>query len=451
MSDLIIGIYDQSTLVEVSSPNQIDINLDISEDVSLSEDNSYEGDLDLSVNTNDSATMGETWLLGDDDLFIEIDDSSTFSESITDIGMFPLTLHQKVKLLLWATLQREPTDDEVINGTIDYNTTGLIGGFDIGEDFLSITDYENGNMTKISSGDTAFQTGPKDAPTCTITRAGVLSATGAIISGNITAQTGNIGGFEIGPTDISVSSGSNKTTVSSGLIPFSAGPASDPTFKVTQEGFLSSVGMTSINTKAFTSFETTGRFWNQVNTGIGAINFGITGMQMSSAGGAVASSKARWYVGPCSGNSTLTTSMIINVANADDTSYYLGIGALSVASTGITFTETHIGFKIIGNTADGYKYYGTVANGGVETTTLLATVSGGNSADLALKVTSNTSVEFYYRRTDQASLGSWIKGTITSGIPTLSGVSYNDIQFACSSDNTNASYNLQVLNAGYER
>ena len=79
--------------------------------------------------------------------------------------------------------------------------TGLIGGFTIGATDLTATDGTN--TTILSSRTTAFSAGPNGAPTITITQAGVLSATGAIISGTITATTGIIGGWTINATNLS--------------------------------------------------------------------------------------------------------------------------------------------------------------------------------------------------------------------------------------------------------
>lgn len=62
--------------------------------------------------------------------------------------------------------------------------TGTIGGFTIGATDLSAT--SGGNTTILSSGATAFSAGPTGTPTVTITQAGVITATGAIIDGTST-------------------------------------------------------------------------------------------------------------------------------------------------------------------------------------------------------------------------------------------------------------------------
>jgi len=56
------------------------------------------------------------------------------------------------------------------------------------------------------------------------------------ISGNIEALTGTIGGFTIGATTLSATSGGNTTILSSGATAFSAGPTGSPTTTITQAG-----------------------------------------------------------------------------------------------------------------------------------------------------------------------------------------------------------------------
>lgn len=62
------------------------------------------------------------------------------------------------------------------------------------------------------------------------------------IVGSITATSGTIGGFTIGSTNISATSGGNTTIISSGATAISIGPTGSPTFTVTQAGFLTATG-----------------------------------------------------------------------------------------------------------------------------------------------------------------------------------------------------------------
>lgn len=63
----------------------------------------------------------------------------------------------------------------------------------------TITVVSGGNTVALTPGATnAIIAGPTGSPTFTLTSAGVLTATGAVISGSLTATTGAIGGFSIG-------------------------------------------------------------------------------------------------------------------------------------------------------------------------------------------------------------------------------------------------------------
>jgi len=84
------------------------------------------------------------------------------------------------------------------------STSGSIGGWSIGATTLSAT--SGGNTTTLSSGATAFSAGPTASPTTTITQAGVLSATGASITGTITATAGTIGNWTISGNSFSTPS-----------------------------------------------------------------------------------------------------------------------------------------------------------------------------------------------------------------------------------------------------
>lgn len=90
------------------------------------------------------------------------------------------------------------TDNAYIKGVIVANT-GYIGGttgWTIASG--SISSVNAGNTTTMASGGTnAYIAGTTGSPEFKVTHAGVLTASGAVISGNITATTGLIGAFTI--------------------------------------------------------------------------------------------------------------------------------------------------------------------------------------------------------------------------------------------------------------
>ncbi len=71
----------------------------------------------------------------------------------------------------------------------------LLGGFTFTDSQLSAT--AGGNTTILSSGLTAFSAGPTGTPSVTITQAGVLTATGAVIAGTLNPTTTAVAGEDI--------------------------------------------------------------------------------------------------------------------------------------------------------------------------------------------------------------------------------------------------------------
>ena len=68
------------------------------------------------------------------------------------------------------------------------------------------------------------------------------TGTGLVITGSVTATTGTIGGWTISASSLSSVSGGNTTTLSSGVTSFSSGPTGSPTTTITQAGLLSCTG-----------------------------------------------------------------------------------------------------------------------------------------------------------------------------------------------------------------
>lgn len=143
--------------------------------------------------------------------------------------------------------------DVYVSGNIQA-LTGTIGGFTINATNLSIT--AGGNTVILSSGATAFTAGPTGAPAVTITQAGVLTATGAVITGTITASAGVIGGFTLAATTLTATSGGNTTILSSGTTAFSAGPTGIPIVTITQAGVLTATGVIITGTVSGRSTDT---------------------------------------------------------------------------------------------------------------------------------------------------------------------------------------------------
>lgn len=141
---------------------------------------------------------------------------------------------------------------------------------------------------------------------------GVIEAIGVILSGNISATSGTIGGFTIGSTDLSVTSGGNTTTLSSGATALIAGPTGSPTFSLTQAGAMTATSGVIANWNISSSALSTGNFDTS-----GTMYFGTSGISLSnvfkvtSAGALTASSGT---IGGFTINSTALYGGIIKTA-----------------------------------------------------------------------------------------------------------------------------------------
>ena len=161
--------------------------------------------------------------------------------------------------------------------------TGLIGGFSIGATDLSAT--SGGNTTILSSGPVAFSSGPTGLPTVTITQAGILTATNAVISGTITATVGFIGGFALGTDyirDVADSFGMASTVTGGNDIRMWAGStfanrATAP-FRVYEDGSIGGTALTitkldlpDTTTVNSVHIDTAGNMWWGANVATGYV------------------------------------------------------------------------------------------------------------------------------------------------------------------------------------
>ncbi len=99
-------------------------------------------------------------------------------------------------------------------------TTGSIGGFDIGSDYLRDTGNSFGMASTVTGGDDvrlwAGNTfANRGSAPFRVTESGALIATSATISGTITSSSGTIGGFTIGVTTLTAGSGDGRISLDS--------------------------------------------------------------------------------------------------------------------------------------------------------------------------------------------------------------------------------------------
>jgi len=443
MVDLTTGIYDTITVADNLSPVDFTIKISTSDSIISSDSLSpLGGNLDLIINVSDSLSTSDFVSVFAGTFYVRIYEQIIITDTISGYGIYPQTLQDRVKALLQETLGREPTDAEVLNGMIDYDNTGLIGGFDIGTDYLSITDRVLNNTTKISSGAIAFQSGPTGAPTCTITQSGILNAVGAVISGQL------IAGYVDIPDIVSANSMHIDTN---GNTWWGATTLANSLAKVTNDGKATFSGISSLNMRYFTSFENTARFGVATKSGTGVISFTTSGAMVYNTAG-VGYAKLTWNFGggstPPTDNYQFYTEIVCNSTLGDSGSYYVGLGNMTVsAAAGHTFINAHIGFKVI-MTATEQTLYLTQANGANEETHTVGVITGADTYQVIFKINNDhTSVDYYYRNV-VTSVPVWTKVTLNNYIPSNM---HPIAQISVSSENTITANNILVSSMSIER
>jgi hypothetical protein len=199
-----------------------------------------------------------------------------------------------------------------------------------------------------------------------------------------------------------------------------------------------------------TTFETSGRF--TLNTGgTGSNTFGTSGVVIATGAtsGSFAQTRISFNVGSpliftnspvwsCSITPTLVASLTMDA--------FFGVGNVTVAGTGHTWTVNHIGFKIV-NTGGTAQLFATQANGTTETaSSALTNVANNDILDLIFVVNGSSSVDYYWRLNG----GSLSSATnLSSNVPTANGTSVLDASI--SNDSTANSASINVTSMSYER
>lgn len=150
--------------------------------------------------------------------------------------------------------------------------------------------------------------------------------------------------------------------------------------------------ITALSSRAFTVFETAGRF-SQVVSGTGSTSFALQGVVLATGATQNSQSYNRWLINNTdifTGNPTTSILVTVDIATSDANIRYMGLG--DVGST-IDVTLNHAGFKIIGT-----SLYATQGNGTTETASAaLTTVANGDLLDLIFKI-KDSSIDYYWRK-----------------------------------------------------
>lgn len=203
-------------------------------------------------------------------------------------------------------------------------------------------------------------------------------------------------------------------------------------------------------TKECTSFEALTRF-TATQTG-GSTTLGTQGALINATSTTsrfaqlACNNQATFF--PYSGSPIFTTEIEFAPQGLGTTgAYYMGIGTPTIATTGITFTPTHIGFKVL--VVSGVaSLYATQADGTTENaSSVLTTLLTGDMLRLIVKVNGASSVDYYYSKNTSASYSTV---NLTTNMPSTS---LQDAMwiFGCTNSSSASAQSIYALSASFER
>jgi hypothetical protein len=116
------------------------------------------------------------------------------------------------------------------------------------------------------------------------------------------------------------------------------------------------------------------------------------------------------------GSPTLSLVLTMSGLNATAGEIYVGLAPIAVSGSGHTFTNDHIGFKLV-ESGGTISVFATQADDTTENTSAaLTTVASGDSIELFLKVNGSSSVDYYWQKSGTG----WSSATnLTSNLPTI--------------------------------
>lgn len=232
-----------------------------------------------------------------------------------------------------------------------------------------------------------------------------------------------------------------QTLGSAGQILTSTGPTTPPTFQTAS----------SIPKVKYSDNFGDGARIGQTVVNTGSFSFGTSGMVMNTGLTAASYARGDWTVGDGTGNAFLfrgspifTCSFTMQVVPTDG-SLFMGIGAITVAGTGHTFTSAHIGAKVVCAGTIATLHF-TQADGTTENAASVDVLVANDIIEMIAIVNGTTSVDYYYRKNGATSLVG--PTTLTGNVPT-SGVDL--LRFSMANDNTAIQFKGCINSFSYER
>lgn len=196
-----------------------------------------------------------------------------------------------------------------------------------------------------------------------------------------------------------------------------------------------------------TSFEDTNRFLGAVG---GSGSQSVTGYGLALNTGSTSDSHSRlhWALGDSLAIKLFSKSPRFSVAfipaqvdtGAGAGEFFAGIGELTVAGTGITFTDEHIGFKVVKDSGV-LTLYGTQSDG-TENEVVLDTIAQDDVVEAYFEV--RASVVTYHWRVNR---GSWNSTPLSGNVPASDTKS---MTFATSNVSTANNFDFYLIGATYQ-
>lgn len=144
--------------------------------------------------------------------------------------------------------------------------------------------------------------------------------------------------------------------------------------------------------------------YNSTVVGSGANTFGPFGLVTTTGASATSSANTTFSLGGGAnsdaklGSPRIYFHLFLSVKGTDATSYF-GLGGLTVAGAGITFTGHHAGFKVVWAASGAATLFATQGDGSTEAaSSALATIVVGDELDLSLQFNALASVDYYWRK-----------------------------------------------------
>jgi len=299
------------------------------------------------------------------------------------------------------------------------------------------------------------------------------------VAGNIQAITGQIGGFAIGATNLSVVAGGNTVTISSGTTAFAAGPTGSPTVTISQAGLLTVsninitggtinigtnakidasgnatfIGISSLNVKTTTDFENVANArFGKATGGGGTATTTTYGLGLQPTNSATAFAAVTWFQNYDIFANSPTFSAVVRIVSSDSMggqgTLFVGLGTITTTGGGNTWSgKKFCGFEFekAGGSISVYARQNDGNGDGGAISGVLTTVSDLDSIDLILKMNGSSSIDYYFRK----NTGSISAATnIATRVPTSG---ETDAYFSVNNRSTAYDFNVAIVSASYER